>query len=85
MVASHLWYYAYMIRNKLLDEIRRDYVLLARAKGLGRTRVLLSHCLRNVLPTIVIIMAISIPHVLSGIRIQLSGHRPARRIQRQIP
>ena len=50
MVASHLWYYAYMIRNKLLDEIRRDYVLLARAKGLGRTRVLLSHCLRNVLP-----------------------------------
>ena len=66
MVASHLWYYAYMIRNKLLDEIRRDYVLLARAKGLGRTRVLLSHCLRNVLPTIVSIMAISIPHVLSG-------------------
>ena len=55
-----------MIRNKLLDEIRRDYVLLARAKGLGRTRVLLSHCLRNVLPTIVSIMAISIPHVLSG-------------------
>ena len=53
-------------RNKLLDEIRRDYVLLARAKGLGRTRVLLSHCLRNVLPTIVSIMAISIPHVLSG-------------------
>lgn len=66
MVASHLWYYAYMIRNKLLDEIRRDYVLLARAKGLGKTRVLLSHCLRNVLPTIVSIMAISIPHVLSG-------------------
>ena len=27
---------------------------------------LLSHCLRNVLPTIVSIMAISIPHVLSG-------------------
>ena len=66
VVMEHLWYYAYMIRNKLLDEIRRDYVLLARAKGLGRTRVLLSHCLRNVLPTIVSIMAISIPHVLSG-------------------
>ena len=66
MVASHLWYYACMIRNKLLDETRRDYVLLARSKGLGRTRVLFSHCLRNVLPTIVNIMAISIPHVLSG-------------------
>jgi peptide/nickel transport system permease protein len=66
MVASHLWYYAYMIRNKLLDEVRRDYVLLARSKGLGRTRILLVHCLRNVFPTIVNIMAISIPHVLSG-------------------
>jgi peptide/nickel transport system permease protein len=66
MVASHLWYYAYMIRNKLLDEVRRDYVLLARSKGLGKTRILLVHCLRNVFPTIVNIMAISIPHVLSG-------------------
>ena len=66
VVLSHLWYYAYMIRNKLLDEVRRDYVLLARSKGLGRTRVLWSHCLRNVMPTVVGIMAISIPHVLSG-------------------
>ena len=66
MVLSHLWYYGYMIRNKLLDEVRRDYVLLARSKGLGKTEVLIKHCFRNVLPTIVSIMAISIPHVLSG-------------------
>jgi peptide/nickel transport system permease protein len=66
MVASHLWYYAYMIRNKLLDEIRRDYVLLARSKGFGKREIMLKHCLRNVAPTIVSIMAISIPHVLSG-------------------
>lgn len=66
MITSHLWYYAYMIRNKLLDEVRKDYVLLARAKGLGKTRVLWSHCLRNVMPTIVSIMAISVPHILSG-------------------
>lgn len=66
MILSHLWYYGYMIRNKLLDEVRRDYVLLARAKGLGQTEVLVKHCFRNVLPTIVSIMAISIPHVLGG-------------------
>lgn len=66
MIASHLWYYAYMIRNKLLDEIRRDYVVLAKAKGLSKRRILYKHCLRNVAPTIVSIMAISIPHVLSG-------------------
>ncbi|MDR0622165.1 MAG: ABC transporter permease [Deltaproteobacteria bacterium] len=66
MILSHLWYYGYMIRNKLLDEVRRDYVLLARTKGLGKTEVLVKHCFRNVLPTIVSVMAISIPHVLSG-------------------
>lgn len=66
MILSHLWYYAYMIRNKLLDEVRKDYVLLARMKGIRKNRILWLHCLRNVAPTIVSIMAISIPHVLSG-------------------
>ena len=33
VVLSHLWYYAYMIRNKILDEVREEYVLLARARG----------------------------------------------------
>lgn len=28
VVLGHLWYYAYMIRNRLLDEMRADYVLL---------------------------------------------------------
>lgn len=66
MILSHLWYYAYMIRNKLLDEVRKDYVLLARMKGIRKNQILWLHCLRNVAPTIVSIMAISIPHVLSG-------------------
>lgn len=66
MIMSHLWYYAYMIRNKLLDEVRKDYVLLAKAKGLKKSEIMWKHCLRNALPTIVNIMAISIPHVLSG-------------------
>lgn len=66
MILSHLWYYAYMIRNKLLDEVRKDYVLLARMKGIKKNQILWLHCLRNVAPTIVSIMAISIPHVLSG-------------------
>ena len=66
MIASHLWYYAYMIRNKLLDEIRKDYVLLAISKGCSRREIVWKHCLRNVAPTIVSIMAISIPHITGG-------------------
>lgn len=66
VVFSHLWYYAYMIRNKLLEEIRADYVLLARAKGLSRRKILFSHCLRNIMPAYISLMAISVPHILGG-------------------
>lgn len=66
MVLSHVWYYTYMIRNKFLDEVREDYVLVARMKGLTNREILIKHCFRNVLPTIINIMAISVPHVLSG-------------------
>ena len=88
MVASHLWYYAYMIRNKLLDEIRRDYVLLGQGarKDTGPAEPLPAERaphhrqhhghLHPPRPE---------RHLCGGIRIQLSGHRPARRIQRQIP
>ena len=55
-----------MIRNKLLDELRKDYVLLARSKGLGKYELIWKHCLRNVAPTIVSIMAISTTHIMTG-------------------
>lgn len=66
VVLSHLWYYAYLIRNRILEETRADYVLLARAKGLARGRVLFRHCLRNAIPSYLSLMAISVPHVLGG-------------------
>ncbi|MDO5400020.1 MAG: ABC transporter permease [Eubacteriales bacterium] len=66
VVLSHLWYYAYMVRNKLLEEVRSDYVLLLRAKGLPRGRILLGHCLRSILPSYLGLMAISVPHILGG-------------------
>lgn len=66
IVISHLWYYAYMIRNKLLEEARAEYVLLARMKGLHKRQVLLGHCLRNVMPVYFSLMALAVPHVLGG-------------------
>ena len=65
-VLNHLWYYAYMIRNKLLEEIRAEYVLLATSKGLNKRQVLFWHCLRNIIPSYLSIMAISVPHILGG-------------------
>ncbi len=66
VVVQHLWYYAYMIRNKLLEEARADYVLLGKSKGLSKKEILFKHCLRNVLPSYISIMAISVPHVVGG-------------------
>ena len=66
LILSHLWYYAYMIRNKLLEEVREDYVLLCKAKGLDKKRIVFKHCLRNIMPSYISIMAISIPHILGG-------------------
>lgn len=66
VVLEHLWYYAYMIRNKILEEVRADYVLLAKAKGLSKRKIMLKHCIRNVMPTYLSIMAIAVPHILGG-------------------
>ena len=66
VLSAHLWYYAYMVRNKLLEEARADYVLLGKAKGLNKRQILFRHCLRNILPSYISIMAISVPHILGG-------------------
>lgn len=66
VVTGHLWYYAFMIRNKIVEELRADYVLLARAKGLNKRRIMFGQCLRNVMPSYLSIMAISVPHIMGG-------------------
>lgn len=66
VVLGHLWYYAYLIRNKLLEEVRTDYVLLAKSKGVTGKSVMFRHCVRNIIPTYLSIMAISVPHTLGG-------------------
>ena len=66
LVIGHLWYYGYMVRNKILEEMREDYVLVAKVKGLTKRQVAYRHCLRNIMPSFITIMAISVPHILAG-------------------
>lgn len=66
LTLSHLWYYAYILRNKLIDELQKDYVLLLRVKRLSMSRILYRHCLRNCLPALITIMSISVPHIITG-------------------
>lgn len=66
VVISHLWYYAYLIRNKLLEEVRADYVLLAKSKGLSKRKIVFKHCMRNMIAPYLSIMAISVSHIMGG-------------------
>lgn len=66
IVASHLWYCAYLMRNKLSDEVRKEYILLCRVKGLTEKQIIWKHCIRNIMPAVVSIMAIFLPHLLGG-------------------
>lgn len=66
IVISHLWYCAYLMRNKLSDEVRKEYILLCRVKGLSERQIIYRHCLKNIMPAVISIMAIFLPHLLGG-------------------
>jgi peptide/nickel transport system permease protein len=53
-------------RATMLDVLGSDYIRLARAKGLSRTRVMTRHALRNALIPLVTVVAIDIGAVFGG-------------------
>lgn len=54
------------VRNSLLEQLDRDYVRTARAKGLTENRVLWVHGLRNAATPLVQMLGLSLPFLLSG-------------------
>ncbi|KRQ89374.1 ABC transporter permease [Bradyrhizobium valentinum] len=54
------------VRSAMLDVIRLDYVTTARAKGLGQTRVIVKHAMRNAMIPVVTLVALQMPAVFGG-------------------
>jgi peptide/nickel transport system permease protein len=54
------------VRSAMLDVIRLDYVTTARAKGLGQTRVIVKHVMRNAMIPVVTLIALQMPAVFGG-------------------
>lgn len=54
------------MRTSMLEVLRQDYILTARAKGLSRTRVILRHALRNALLPLITLMGLSVPGLIGG-------------------
>jgi peptide/nickel transport system permease protein len=55
-----------IVRNSVVSILGEDYILMAQAKGLSGTAVLVRHALRNALAPLVTVTAIQFGMVLSG-------------------
>lgn len=53
-------------RTAILDEMYKPYVLTARAKRLGKAKIMFGHVLRNALIPIVTYVSLSIPYLFTG-------------------
>jgi len=54
------------MRSNMLEVVRQDYILTARAKGLAERTVFLKHALRNALLPIITILGLSVPGLIGG-------------------
>lgn len=57
---------ARFVRGSLLEVLGQEYIRAARAKGLSERRVIWTHGLRNILPLLLQLLALSISGLLSG-------------------
>ena len=59
-------FYTRVMRASMLDALRMDFVRTARAKGLGRARIVLAYAARNALLPVVTILGLQMGTVLAG-------------------
>ncbi len=59
-------WYARMMRSAMIDVLRQDYIVTARAKGAGHFRILFVHALRNAALPVVAMVGLDIGIFMSG-------------------
>lgn len=57
---------ARMTRSSVLEVLRQDYVMTARAKGLSETRIILKHVLRNAMLPVLTVVGLQFGALLAG-------------------
>lgn len=53
-------------RSSVADVVAMDFVRTARAKGASRVTLYLRHVLKNVLPPLIVLLALSLPGIVAG-------------------
>ena len=54
------------MRSSMLEVLRQDYIVTARAKGLSSRKVVMRHALRNALLPLITLLGLSIPGLIGG-------------------
>lgn len=54
------------LRSSMLEVLRQDYILTARAKGVSSNKVIWRHALRNALLPVITMLGLSIPGLIGG-------------------
>ncbi len=54
------------MRSNMLEVVRQDYIMTARAKGLSERTVIYKHALRNALLPVITILGLSVPGLIGG-------------------
>jgi len=54
------------MRSNMLEVVRQDYILTARAKGLSENAVIYRHALRNAMLPVITILGLSVPGLIGG-------------------
>jgi peptide/nickel transport system permease protein len=60
-------WYSRIVRSSMIDVLRADFIRTARAKGLGRGRIIFAHALPNAILPIIAMIGIDIGLFMSGI------------------
>jgi peptide/nickel transport system permease protein len=60
-------WYSRMMRSSMIEVLRADYIRTARAKGLGRARIVLRHALPNAILPVIAMIGIDIGIFMGGI------------------
>ncbi|MGD8466680.1 MAG: ABC transporter permease [Anaerolineae bacterium] len=63
---TYMAVYVRFMRSSMLENIRQDYVITARAKGLRERSVLFGHALKNAILPVITIVGMSIPRLIGG-------------------
>lgn len=58
--------YSRYIRSSMLEVLSQDYIRTAKAKGLGRRRVIMRHALKNASLPLVTLIGLDLPFLLGG-------------------